>query len=202
MDNINYDTLMIKEIESFSGNKKSILLHSCCGPCSTSVIERLKDYFDITVLYYNPNIEPVNEYERRKDVQIKFLDKLGIPYIDAPYENEVFRDSVKGHEEDKEGGIRCHICYSLRLDYTAKIASKNKFDYFTTTLTVSPYKRSDVINKIGESIGNKYNIKYLLSDFKKKNGYKRSIELCKKYCLYRQSYCGCLFGKVDINEEE
>lgn len=204
MDKINYDNLMMKEVESLNGERKSVLLHSCCGPCSSSVIERLKDYFDITVIYYNPNIEPIEEYNHRKEVQIGLLNKLGIPYLDVPYDNEEFHKLTKGLEEEPEGGARCHVCYGLRLKYTAKLAKDNNYDYFCTTLTVSPYKNSEVINKIGEAIGNEVGIKYLLSDFKKRDGYKRSIELSKKYDLYRQEYCGCLYAKNDsegdINE--
>ncbi|MCR4581913.1 MAG: epoxyqueuosine reductase QueH [Bacilli bacterium] len=203
MDKINYDRLMMEEVASFNGEKKTILLHSCCGPCSSAVIERLSEFFDITVIYYNPNIEPREEYEKRKNVQIGLLNELNIKYIDVPYDNEKFRTYTKGMENEPEGGARCHVCYGLRLRYTANLAKENNFDYFCTTLTVSPYKNSEVINKIGEAISKEYGIKYLYSDFKKREGYKRSIELCKKYCLYRQNYCGCLFSKNigDKNEE-
>ena len=195
MDKINYDHLMMEEISTLNGEKKKLLLHSCCGPCSTAVIERLYPYFDITVLYYNPNIEPKEEYEKRKQVQQDFLKEINIPFMEAPYENELFRKEAKGLEHEPEGGARCHMCYGLRLRYTAKIAKENKFDYFTTTLTVSPYKNSDVINRIGNSIGYEKNVKYLYSDFKKLNGYKRSVQLSSEYNLYRQNYCGCLFAK-------
>ena len=152
MDKINYDRLMIQEIESLNGEKKKLLLHSCCGPCSSSVIERLKDYFDITVIYYNPNIEPNEEYEKRKQVQIGLLNELGIPFMDSPYDNDEFHELTKGLESEPEGGARCHVCYGFRLKYTAKVAKENNYDYFCTTLTVSPYKNSDIINKIGDSI--------------------------------------------------
>ncbi len=201
MDKINYDRLMMEEINTFNGEKKSILLHSCCGPCSSSVIERLSEFFNITVLYYNPNIEPQEEYEKRKQVQLGLLKELNIPFIDSPYENDKYHDLVKGLEHEPEGGARCHVCYGFRLKYTAKVAKENNFDYFCTTLTVSPYKNSEVINKIGSAIGEEIGIKYLYSDFKKRDGYKRSLELCKKYCLYRQNYCGCLYAKGDNNEE-
>ena len=161
MDRVNYDRLMMDEIDSFNGEKKTILLHSCCGPCSSSVIERLKEYFNITVLYYNPNIEPQEEYEKRKQVQIDLLNELGIPYLDVPYENDKYHDLVKGLENEPEGGARCHVCYGFRLKYTANVAKENNFDYFCTTLTVSPYKNSEVINKIGSSIGEEVGIKYL-----------------------------------------
>ena len=182
--NINYNEEMKKIIKELNGNNK-LLLHSCCGPCSTAVIERLKDYFDITVLYYNPNIEPYEEYLKRKKEQIRLLSELNIKHMDIDYLNE----------KEPENGARCHICYRLRLEKTAKLAKENNFDYFATTLTVSPYKNAKVINEIGLNLQNKYNIKYLQSDFKKEDGYKRSIELSKKYELYRQDYCGCLFSK-------
>ena len=201
MDKINYDRLMMQEVESLNGERKSVLLHSCCGPCSSAVIERLREFFDVTVIYYNPNVEPQEEYEKRKNVQIGLLNELGIPYMDVPYDNEVFHEITKGLENEPEGGARCHVCYGLRLKYTAKLAKEKEFDYFCTTLTVSPYKNSEVINKIGESIGNEMGIKYLLSDFKKREGYKRSIELSKQYNLYRQDYCGCLYAKGDRDEE-
>lgn len=192
--NINYNEEMKKIIKELNGNNK-LLLHSCCGPCSTAVIERLKDYFDITVLYYNPNIEPYEEYLKRKKEQIRLLSELNIKHMDIDYLNEEYRNKVVGYEKEPENGDRCHICYRLRLEKTAKLAKENNFDYFATTLTVSPYKNAKVINEIGLNLQNKYNIKYLLSDFKKEDGYKRSIELSKKYELYRQDYCGCLFSK-------
>ena len=192
--NINYNEEMKKIIKELHGNNK-LLLHSCCGPCSSSVIERLKDYFDITILYYNPNIEPIEEYLKRKEEQIRLLNELNIKFMDIDYLNEEYRSKVVGYEKEPENGLRCHICYRLRLEKTAKIAKENNFDYFATTLTVSPYKNAKVINEIGLELQNKYNINYLLSDFKKEDGYKRSIELSKKYNLYRQDYCGCLFSK-------
>ena len=192
--NINYNEEMKKIIKELNGNNK-LLLHSCCGPCSTAVIERLKDYFDITVLYYNPNIEPYEEYLKRKKEQIRLLSELNIKHMDIDYLNEEYRNKVDGYEKEPENGARCHICYRLRLEKTAKLAKENNFDYFATTLTVSPYKNAKVINEIGLNLQNKYNIKYLLSDFKKEDGDKRSIELSKRYELYRQDYCGCLFSK-------
>ena len=192
--NINYNEEMKKIISNLDSNNK-LLLHSCCGPCSTAVIERLKDYFDITVLYYNPNIEPLDEYLKRKEEQLKVLKEYNIKFKDIDYLNEEYRKKVVGYETEPENGARCHICYELRLEKTAILAKENSFNYFATTLTVSPYKNAKVINDIVLKLQNKYDVKYLLSDFKKEDGYKKSIELSKKYNLYRQDYCGCLFSK-------
>jgi len=197
---MNYNEEMKKIISTFDG-KKTLLLHSCCGPCSSSVIERLKEFFDITVLYYNPNIEPKNEYEKRKSEQIRLLKELNIKYLDIEYLNEEYHDKIKGYEKEPENGARCPLCYELRLEKTATLAKKNNYDYFCTTLTVSPHKPSKLINEIGIKLQEKYNIQYLLSDFKKEDGYKRSIELSKKYDLYRQDYCGCLYSRRVNNEE-
>ena len=198
--NLNYNEEMKKIISNLDSNNK-LLLHSCCGPCSTAVIERLKDYFDITILYYNPNIEPKDEYIKRKEEQLKVLKEYNIKFKDIDYLNEEYRKKVIGYEKEPENGARCLICYELRLEKTAILAKENSFDYFATTLTVSPYKNAKVINEIGLKLQDKYEIKYLLSDFKKEDGYKKSIELSKKYNLYRQDYCGCLFSKEkDIDE--
>ena len=197
---MNYDKEMMNIINSLSFRPK-LLLHSCCAPCSTAVIERLKDYFNITIIYYNPNIEPIDEYEKRKKEQIRIINQYNLKYIDCDYDNDVFHEVSKGLENIPERGIRCHKCYKLRLSYTAKKASENNFDYFSTTLTVSPYKLSNIINEIGKELEKDYNVKYLVSDFKKQNGYKKSIELSKKYNLYRQNYCGCIYSK-DINQSE
>ena len=194
MEKINYD----KKLESIINeldHKPTLLLHSCCGPCSSYVITYLQDYFDITVLYYNPNIEPEKEYEKRKEEQLKLLNILNIKYMDCNYDNETFLKKVEGYEKEKEGGARCHLCYELRLNYTALKAKENNFEYFGTTLTVSPYKNAQVLNAIGKSLEDEYKVKYLYSDFKKRDGYKKSIELSHKYNLYRQDYCGCHFSK-------
>ena len=197
---MNYDVEMNEIIKNLD-YKPKLLLHSCCAPCSTTVIERLKDYFDITIIYYNPNIEPYSEYEKRKKEQIRIIGLYGLNYLDCDYDNDLFHEISKGLELVPEKGIRCHKCYELRLNYTANKAKENGFEYFGTTLTVSPYKLSNIINEIGLKIEQKYNIKYLVSDFKKNNGYKNSIELSKKYNLYRQNYCGCIYSrKSDINE--
>lgn len=191
---VNYDIEMQKIIASLD-YKPTLLLHSCCGPCSSACIERLKDYFKITVIYYNPNIEPLAEYEHRKSEQMRLLKELDIAFLDCDYDNGVFRNLTKNLSLEPEGGKRCAVCFGIRLKQTAVVAKENNFDYFGTTLTVSPHKNSQLINKIGEKIGEKIGIKFLYSDFKKKDGYKRSIELSKEYNLYRQNYCGCLYSK-------
>lgn len=193
---------MRKIIASFDGKVKKLLLHSCCAPCSSACIERLTPFFDITILYYNPNISPIQEYEKRKQEQINFIKQLdcGIKIMDCDYDNDVYEECIKGLENEKEGGARCLKCFRLRLEKTAKLASINNFDYFCTTLTVSPYKNSQVINNIGKELMNIYNVKWLYSDFKKEEGYKHSIVLSKQYNLYRQDYCGCIYSirnKID-----
>ena len=197
----NYNNLFKNEVANFD-KKHSILLHSCCAPCSSHVISVLKDYFDITIFYYNPNISPIQEYEKRKQEQINFIKQLdcGIKIMDCDYDNDVYEECIKGLENEKEGGARCLKCFRLRLEKTAKLASINNFDYFCTTLTVSPYKNSQVINSIGKELMNIYNVKWLYSDFKKEEGYKHSIALSKQYNLYRQDYCGCIYSirnKID-----
>lgn len=178
---------------------KKILLHSCCAPCSSHVITYLAPYFNITVLYYNPNIYPKEEYEKRKKEQIKLINELNTPnkldYLDCDYDNDVYEELIKGYENCPERGARCPICFKLRLEKTAKLAKEHNYDYFCTTLTVSPYKNATQINEIGASLSDKYQIKWLYSDFKKEDGYKKSIELSKKYNLYRQNYCGCIYSK-------
>ena len=188
-------------IQQNNGEVKSLLLHSCCAPCSSHVIDTLTKYFDITILYYNPNIEPYEEYERRKEEEKRFIseypnvNKLDI--IDCDYDNDKFISMSKGLENEPERGARCIKCYYLRMDYTANKCKELGYDYFGTTLTVSPYKDSNKLNEIGESLEKKYNVNYLYSDFKKNNGYKHSIELSKEYNLYRQDYCGCKYSKRD-----
>jgi len=187
-----------KELENIKITKK-LLLHSCCAPCSSHVISYLTNYFDITILYYNPNISPIDEYNKRKNEQIKLIQNIDtinkIDIIDCDYDNELYELKIKGYETCKEGGARCHICFKLRLEKTAQLAKEKNYDYFCTTLTVSPYKNTDLINQIGEDLSNKYKVNWLYSDFKKNNGYKHSIELSKKYNLYRQNYCGCIYSQ-------
>lgn len=201
--NINYDNVFKDIIKNIKGTP-CVLLHSCCAPCSSQVLARLSDYFLVTVLYYNPNIEPFSEYEKRKEEQKRFIEsfpsKNQISFLDCDYENEKFKIIAKGLENIPEGGERCHKCYTLRMEKTASLAKENNFDYFCTTLSVSPFKNSRVLNEIGNMLEKKYDIKYLYSDFKKEDGYKKSIEYSKKYNLYRQNYCGCIYSKENKKE--
>lgn len=196
----NYKILMDKEIEKIqaSGERPTLLLHACCAPCSSAVLELLSDVFDIALLFYNPNISPAEEFNFRLD-ELKRLTqemKLGDTKILAPeYDNSEFEDAIKGMEEIPEGGKRCEVCYRLRLEKTAKIAKETGFDYFTTTLSISPYKNAEWLNSIGKELSEQYGVNYLFSDFKKGNGYKRSCELSKEFDLYRQNYCGCIYSK-------
>ena len=200
--NKNFDKLLGEIIDKNQekGIVPRVLLHSCCAPCSSYVIEYLSDYFYLTILYYNPNISPLDEYIKRKNEQVRLISEMKTKYkvdiIDCDYDNEIYENLVKGLENEPERGKRCEVCFGLRLEKTAMIAKKMEYDFFGTTLTVSPYKNSLMINEIGSSIGNKLNIKYLVSDFKKRNGYKRSIELSREHNLYRQNYCGCKYSKA------
>lgn len=195
MNRVDFDKLMQKETEKLGGNKARLLIHSCCAPCSSACLERLKDYFDITVLYYNPNIED-GEYEVRKAEQIRFLKETGwAEILDCDHETEKFYQAVKGLENCPEGGARCAVCYRLRIERTAEEAERLGFDYFATTLTVSPLKSAYVINAIGEECAKGKSAKWLYSDFKKRGGYLRSCELSREHGLYRQNYCGCEFSR-------
>ncbi|MFD3158352.1 epoxyqueuosine reductase QueH [Haloimpatiens sp. FM7330] len=204
---INYQKILDDEIKKISEKKivPTLLLHSCCAPCSSYVLEYLSQYFKITVFYYNPNIHPEVEYRKRVKEQQQFIDKFktkyDVDFIEGKYDVDSFFDMAKGMENLKEGGIRCFKCYELRLREASKIAQKLNFDYFTTTLSISPYKNAQKLNEIGEQVGKQYGVKYLNSDFKKKNGYKRSIELSSEYGLYRQDYCGCVYSKMERNEK-
>lgn len=193
----NYNKLMEKTISQLkkSGQKKRLLLHACCAPCSSSCIERLVDDFDVTVYFYNPNMDTDEEYNLRALEQQRLCELLNVKCVVEEYIPEQFFSAVKGMEEQKEGGARCGVCFALRLKKTAEYAKLNRFDYFTTTLTVSPLKNAEVLNLIGEKVGKELGVSFLNSDFKKQNGYARSIELSKEYGLYRQNYCGCIFSK-------
>lgn len=203
MNNINYNFEMEKIISNNQKEEKTptLLLHACCAPCSSAVLERLSSYFKITIFYYNPNITEEVEYKKRVVELEKLISKLNtvnsISFLEGDYQPKVFFDTVRGFEHLGEGSERCFRCYRLRLEETAKKASELGFDYFTTTLSISPYKNSKVLNEIGYELENKYNISYLCADFKKKNGYKRSIELSDIYGLYRQDYCGCIYSKQE-----
>ena len=194
----NYDLEMLDILKNNIGKK--VLLHSCCGPCSSYCIKELAKYIKVTILYYNPNIEPIEEYNKRKETQINLIkdyqkEGIDVDYIDVDYENEVYRNYVLGLENEVEGGSRCTKCFTLRLTKTASLAASLNYDFFATTLTVSPHKNSKLINEIGFEIEKKLKIRFLPSDFKKREGYKKSIEYSKEYELYRQDYCGCLFSK-------
>lgn len=197
----NYNTIM-EEIINNLNNKPKLLLHACCGVCSSAVLEKLYPYFEITILFYNPNIYPENEYQKRLDTQKEIINKmkLDVKILETNYESEEFTKIAKGLEKEKEGGERCTKCYLLRLEKTAELAHLNAYDYFCTTLSVSPYKNAEKLNKIGKILEEKYNIKYLYSDFKKKEGYKRSTQLAKQYNLYRQDYCGCQYSLKEAKE--
>ena len=185
---------MEKEIATLN-KKPSLLLHCCCAPCSSACLERLKDYFDITVFYYNPNIED-EEYFRRKDELKRLIKETGwAKELDCDHEKESYYSAVCGLEKEPEGGKRCEVCFKLRLEKTCEVAEKLGYDYFTTTLTISPLKDAKLLNSIGEKLAEGKKVKWLYSDFKKKNGYLNSIRLSEKYNLYRQDYCGCVYSK-------
>lgn len=203
MNNVNFQK-ELDELLNKLENKKSLLLHSCCAPCSSYVLQYLTNYFDITVLYYNPNITNPQEYNKRKNEQIRLINEMQhknkIDILDIEHSPKDFYDIAQGLENCPECGERCHKCYRLRLNKAAEIAAERKFDYFCTTLTISPLKSSKVINEIGNELSEKYKVKFLPSDFKKKEGFKISIELSKKYNLYRQNYCGCEYSKSKENQ--
>lgn len=184
-----------------NGKVPKLFLHSCCAPCSSYVLEYLSDFFEITVFYYNPNIFPLEEFEKRTEEQRMLIEKLPVKYpitfVAGDYDSEKFYAMAKGLEQVPEGGERCFKCFELRLRKSAELAKEGGFDYFTTTLSISPLKNAEKLNEIGEQLAEEYGISYLTSDFKKKNGYKRSTELSKEYGLYRQDYCGCVYSKIE-----
>lgn len=194
---MNYQ-LKLDEIIASLDSTPTLLLHACCAPCSSYVLEYLSNYFKITILYYNPNIYPTEEYNRRLEELKTFLTKVNyknkVKLEICDYNPDEYDTAVEGLENLGEKSKRCYKCYKFRLDKAAKYAKDNNYDYFTTTLSISPYKISSWINEIGEELENAYNIKYLYADFKKRNGYKRSLELSKEYNLYRQQYCGCKYS--------
>jgi predicted adenine nucleotide alpha hydrolase (AANH) superfamily ATPase len=196
---MNYSNLLENKIAEIKakGEKPRLLLHACCAPCSSYVLEYLNEHFDITLYFYNPNISPEKEYIFRQAELIRLVGEMGLPItvVSEKYSPEEFFEVSKGLEKEPEGGERCFKCYRLRLLKTAEYAKKNGFQFFTTTLSISPYKNAEKLNEIGGELSEKVGVNYLYSDFKKKNGYKRSIELSKEYNLYRQDYCGCIFSK-------
>lgn len=205
---INYQKKLDEIINEITENKTvpSLMLHSCCAPCSSYVIEYLSKYFKITVFYYNPNIYPEEEYRKRVLEEKRFISEFKtertVDFIEGEYDSNVFFDLAKGHETEKEGGERCFKCYELRLRQAARLAAEKTYDYYTTTLSISPYKNASKLNEIGERLALEYKVKYLYSDFKKKNGYKRSIELSREYNLYRQDYCGCIFSQIEADKSK
>lgn len=197
---INYHKRLEKTIASScsDGRRPLILLHSCCGPCSSYVLEYLTQYFDILLYFFNPNIHPETEYIKRLETQKDVLKKMNLSasvrLIEGGYDPELFFKAVNGFENEPEGGKRCEICIKMRIKAAAKAAKEYNADFFATTLTVSPHKNEIYINETGNALQIEEGIPYLESDFKKKNGYKRSIELCREYNFYRQNYCGCVFS--------
>ena len=196
----NYNREMEKIIDELkkSGQKPKLLLHSCCAPCSSACIEKIKDFFDLTVYYYNPNMDTLQEYNLRLEEQRGFCQEVGVNFACEDYCQQDFSCTVKGLEDEPEGGARCAVCFRLRLQKTAEFALQNGFEYFTTTLTVSPLKDASLLNLIGQEVANKTGVKWLPTDFKKKGGYQRSVELSKQHNLYRQNYCGCEYSKEKI----
>ncbi len=185
-------------IKKLDGKRPTLLLHVCCAPCSSYVLEYLCKYFDITLYFYNPNIYPYREFEFRAEELKRLVSemKTDVGIIIENYENEKFEKFAKTYADLPEGGVRCFECYRLRLEKSIEFARDNSFDFVTTTLSISPHKNAEKLNEIGKELAEKYDVSYLFSDFKKKNGYKRSCELSAQYNLYRQSYCGCIYSKL------
>lgn len=202
----------IKELEQLiqklqqEGKVPRLLLHACCAPCSSAVLEYLSQYFAITLLYYNPNIAPLEEYQKREAElrrlvsQMKFTHPVEL--LPCQYDGQAFVQAARGLEGEPEGGKRCEVCFRLRLRYAAQEAARLRFDYYTTTLSISPMKNAPLLNQLGEEIGREFGVAHLPSDFKKKDGYKRSVQLSKEYDLYRQDYCGCAFSKAQRQREK
>ena len=201
MNAVNYDKLMQEELRG--ARDKRLLLHSCCAPCSSHCLSELSPQIGVTVLYYNPNLDCAGEYEKRKREQLRFLRETGLAdFLDCDYAPEDYLAAVRGLEEEKEGGARCAVCFRLRLDRTAREAKARGFDYFATTLTVSPLKNAKFINTIGFAVAEEVGVRYLPSDFKKRGGYLHSVKLSEEYGLYRQDYCGCAFSKAERERQK
>lgn len=207
MNKVNYHQKMLELIKENCDENRvpKLLIHSCCAPCSSYCLELLSQYFEVTVFYYNPNIYPPEEYTMRVAEQDRFVKefpaKNKISFVEANYDTDKFYAMAKGMEHVKEGGERCFACYELRLRETAEFAKANGFDFFTTTLSISPLKNAQKLNEIGSKLELEYDIKYLYSDFKKQNGYKRSTEISDEYEMYRQYYCGCVYSKKQRDDE-
>lgn len=202
----NYQIEMERELARIAekARRPRLLLHSCCAPCSSYVLEALNRFFDIDVYYYNPNIAPRGEFDRRAEELVRLAERLphenALRVIVGDYDNDAFMALCRGHEDDPEGGARCELCFRMRLGAAAKLAARTGSDYYTTTLTISPLKDAQLLNAIGDELGRHEGVRWLFSDFKKKNGYKRSCELSSLYGLYRQDYCGCVFSKRERDQ--
>ncbi len=208
INKVNYQLILESTIEKITSENRvpTLLIHSCCAPCSSYVLEYLSEFFMITVLYYNPNIFPKEEYEYRTGEQKRLIESMSfkhpVAFMGTAYTPEDYQAAVKGLEAEPEGGLRCRECFKLRLRRAAQTAAEEGFDYFTTTLSISPMKDAALLNELGCAIGREYNAEYLQSDFKKRNGYKRSVELSREYGLYRQDYCGCVYSKAFREKEK
>jgi len=197
---VNYQLEMEKTIQALAGRgeKPALLLHACCAPCSSAALERLSGHFEITILYYNPNIDPPAEYHRREEELERFVREAGyrFPVVELPYDPQEFYTAVRGLEQEPERGARCTVCYRLRMERAAQYAAENGFGWFCTTLSISPLKDPVRLNTIGAELAAQYGLHYLPSEFRKKDGYKRSLVLSREYGLYRQDYCGCVFSRT------
>lgn len=194
----NFDLKMQETIATL-GERKRLLLHVCCAPCSTSVLERLQPYFDIGIYFYNPNMDSQTEFDRRLTETRRLIQRTGLAkeVIETGYDSQDFFEAIQGLEKEKEGGLRCQKCFALRLTASARYAKTHGFDFFTTTLTVSPRKDARILNQLGNEIAKREGVAFLPSDFKKRSGYLRSVQLSKEHDLYRQDYCGCIFSKAE-----
>ncbi len=203
MNKINFQRRTERVINSLQG-RPTLLLQCCCGPCSSYVLEYLREYFDLTVLFFNPNIQPEAEYHKRFEHFRKVTERFPVKLMDCQYDGQRFEQAVKGLENEPEEGARCTVCFALRLEETAKLAKEHGFDYFCTTLSISPHKNAELLNEIGEIMAKRYGVKWLPSDFKKRGGYERSLELSAQLELYRQDYCGCRWShnKAAVGAED